>query len=40
MKDESGSEWERFMRTGRIRDYLAYRKAKQKECPQNSHKPS
>jgi hypothetical protein len=39
MKRDSKEEWERFMRTGLIRDYLAYQQAKQNECRQKSHKP-
>ena len=40
MKDESKEEWERFMRTGKVKDYLAYKQAERKGCRQNSHKPS
>lgn len=40
MKNKGKEEWERFMRTGKVRDYLAYKKAERKECPQNLHKPS
>ena len=40
MKNERKEEWERFMRTGKIKDYLAYKRAEEKECLQSSHKPS
>ncbi len=39
MKNRSEEEWERFVRTGKVKDYLAYKKAERKECRQNSHKP-
>lgn len=38
MKDKEKEEWERFVRSGSVKDYLAY-KAKQRECRQNSPKP-
>ena len=40
MKNEQKEEWERFIRTGKVKDYLAYKKAERKECRQNSQKPS
>jgi hypothetical protein len=39
MKHDSEEDWERFVRTGRIEDYLAYRQTKQREWRQKSHKP-
>ena len=40
MKNESKENWERFVRSGKVKDYLAYKRAEEKECRQNSHKPS
>jgi hypothetical protein len=39
MKKETET-WERFTRTGKVKDYLAYKQAERKECRQNSHKQS
>jgi hypothetical protein len=40
MKNKQKEDWERFMRTGKVSDYLAYKQAERKECRQNSQKPS
>ncbi len=40
MKKDSKAEWAQFERTGKIRDYLAYKETERKECRQNSQKPS
>ena len=40
MKEKGKEEWERFARTGKVKDYLAYKQAERKGCRQNSQKPS
>ncbi len=40
MKSDCKEEWERFARSGKVRDYLAYKQAERKGCPQNLQKPS
>ena len=40
MKNDSKEQWERFMRTGKIKDYLACKQAERKGCRRNLQKPS
>ena len=40
MKNNCKEEWARFVRTGRVEDYLAYKQAERKGCRRNLQKPS
>jgi hypothetical protein len=40
MEERKETEWEKFARTGKVADYLAFKKAEKKECRRNVHKPS
>ena len=39
MKNKGKEEWERFVRTGKVKDYLSYKKAEREECRQKLLKP-